>query len=328
MSDAGRARVIGALLGACLALGLLCFNQTRAAPSFPAFPEQWMTYRWECVGNSSGWFPGRDDYLRLSAVCTYFILTVSDKYEASVRMQGTVEWAPDSVNRSLRLLTVQSDGAMAWEPLGERTVFDYTHSTTVSQDDGKVLSMSGAIALYASYTFPGGPYNVSHSFSQDQPKALSIYFFGAVDAAVGTNVSAWTGGPAQVLSHSYLDTPMGSRPAILVSHNDSWFLPPLWVSAEQLTLQYDRETGFLLEVRHSIESSVNVTRTTRWSVAGDILATNMYGLRPEILLAHVILASTCLGALVVMVFVSRWILRGLRQDRATLQVSEVASEGA
>jgi hypothetical protein len=270
-----------------------------------------MTYRWECVGNSSGWFPGRDDYLRLSAVCTYFILTVSDKYEASVRMQGTVEWSPDSVNRSLRLLTVQSDGSMAWEPIGERTAFDYSHSATVSQDDGKVLSMSGAIALYASYTFPGGPYNVTYSFLQDQPKALSIYFFGAVDAAVGTNVSAWTSGAAQVLSHSYLETPMGSRPAILVSHNDSWLLPPLWMSTEQLTLQYDRETGFLLEVRHSIESSVNVTRTTRWSIAGDILATNMYGPRPEILLAQVILAATCLGALVVMALVSRRLLRKL-----------------
>jgi len=287
-----------------------------------------MTYGWECVGNSSGWFPGRDDRLRLSAVCTYSILTVSDKYEASVRMQGTVEWAPDSINRSLRLLTVQSDGAMAWEPLGAGTTFDYNHSTTVSQDDGKVLSMSGAIALYASYTFPGGLYNVSHSLSQDQPKASSIYFFGAVDAAVGANVSAWTGGTAQVLSHSYLETPMGSRPALLVSHNDSWLLPPLWVSAEQLALQYDRETGFLLEVRHSIEASVNVTRTTRWSVSGDILATNMYGLRPEVLLAQVILAATCLGALVVMVLVSRRMLRGLQQDRATLRVSEVPSECA
>jgi len=217
---------------------------------------------------------------------------------------------------------------MTWEPLGEETTFDYTHSTTVSQDDGKVLSMSGPIALYASYTFPGGPYNVSHSFSQDQPQALSVYFFGAVDAAVGTNVSAWTGGAAQVLSHGHLETPMGSRPAILVSHNDSWFLPPLWVSAEQLTLQYDRETGFLLEVRHSIESSVNVTRNTHWSVAGDILATNMYGLRPEILLAQVILVSTCLGALVLMMLVSRSIIRGLEPDRATRRASEAPSEGA
>ena len=321
-------RAMGALLGASLALSLLCLNPTHAAPPLNVFPGQWTTYRWECVGNSSGWFPGRDDYLRLSAICTYFILAVSDKHEASVRMQGTVEWAPDSVNRSLRLLTVQSNGSMTWEPLGEETTFDYTHSTTVSQDDGKVLSMSGPIALYASYTFPGGPYNVSHSFSQDQPQALSVYFFGAVDAAVGTNVSAWTGGAAQVLSHGHLETPMGSRPAILVSHNDSWFLPPLWVSAEQLTLQYDRETGFLLEVRHSIESSVNVTRNTHWSVAGDILATNMYGLRPEILLAQVILVSTCLGALVLMMLVSRSIIRGLEPDKATRRASEAPSEGA
>lgn len=310
-----RARAIGALVCTCLVLNLHGLNRADAAPPLPMFGGQWISYQWSCGENSSGWFPGHDDYVRLSAVSTYSILAVSDRHEASVRMQGTVEWSPDSVNRSLQLMTVQPNGSTAWQPLGERIAFGYSHSATVSEDDGKVLSMSGAIALSASYTYPGGPYNVSCLFLQDQPLIPSIYSFGDVNAAVGTFVNAWASGLAQVLGHGDLQTLAGSRPAIVVFHNDSWFLPPLWLSTEELMLQYDRETGFLLEARHRILTTVNVTRTSLWTMSAYILATNMYGPRPVVLLAQAVLAATCIGALVVIGLVSRWFLRGPRRER-------------
>jgi hypothetical protein len=305
------------LLGASLALGLLCLNPTGAAPSLEVFPGQWMEYHWEGIENSNGWFPGHVDALWFVANSVYSILGVSGAYQASVRMQGTIRWPPDSINRSLLLLTVRSDGSMDWEPLSERTTFDYSHFATVSPDDGKVLAMYGAIALHASYAYADSPYSASCFFLQDQPEARSVYFFGEVDAAVGSYVDAWSSGLAEVLGRYQLETRLGPRPAIFLFHSESTSLPPAWSDAEELALQYDRDTGFLLELRQVLQTWVNVTRTNRWDVTGYILATNMYEPRPGPLLAEAILAGTCIGALVVMLLVSRWILRGQRRDKSS-----------
>jgi len=300
----------------CLALSLLALNPTCAARRHSVFPGQWIAYTWQSVENSSGWFPGHLDVLRLSAVSTYFIGIVSGVYQASVEMQGTVLWPEDSVNRSLRALTVHTNGSSTWELLANNTSFDYRHSAVVSQDDGTVLLVSGTIALHASYTYPESAYSVSYSFLQDQPSSLSLYFFKEVGAATGTLLSAWASEPAQVLAHGQLDTRVGTRPAIVLFHNESSSLPPMWRDAEELTLQYDRETNFLLAIRYRIQSWVNITRISQWTMVGDILLTNMYGPQPGLLQGQVFLAVACLGAVAAMVVVSRWMLRGLRRTQA------------
>jgi hypothetical protein len=305
-----------------LVLGLLCLNPVRADPPLGVFPGQWITYQWESTGNSSGWFPGYNDYLRLSAVATYSVLTVStDTWETIVHLQGTVEWPPQSVNRTLRLGRVavinESGVHYAWDVLGERSDFSFNYSSIVHRT-GAVVSASGPTAVGASYTFPNAPYYLGYFLYQDRASARSVYFLDDVDAAVGSYVGAWGSMFAKVLNHDYLEASVGRRPAIEISYNSSYYLPPPYneTGAYADTFQYDHETGFLLKVRTHGWYIVNGTKRGWWTRDADILATNMYFPRPELLFPTLVVAAVCLGALVFMLFVSRRMI-GKREHNTT-----------
>jgi hypothetical protein len=315
-----------------LVLGLLCLNPVRADPPLGVFPGQWITYQWESTGNSSGLFPDFNDYVRLSAVATYSVPAVtSDNWQAVVHMQGAVEWPLQSMNRTLALGTVavvnESGVYYTWEVLGDQSTFDYNWSCVVDRT-GAVVSTAGPTTVEVWYTFPNARYSMVQYLRQDRASTRSIYFLDDVNATVGSYVGAWGTMWAPVLNHDYLEARVGRRPAIELLYNGSWALPPPAnaTGTYLYTFQYDRETGFLLKARSRFENAANGTVSYWWTEDADILATNMYFPRPELLLPTLIVAAVCLGALAFMLFVSKRMIGKREHNSASPRIRGKASD--